>query len=176
MRKPAIISAPKKKEFEAYYEKYVKLAEESHDGILALEESKNTLVAAVEKIGEAKAMHRYQIDKWTPKELLQHIIDSELIFLYRALRIARHDDQALPGFDQDLYVRKSKANDHSLFEILEQFKLLRLLTILTFTNFPQDSIERTGIANGNKVSVRALAYIIAGHSLHHARILEDRYL
>lgn len=176
MRKILPISPPDKDEYDPFYAHYIELAKIYGDGLRALEDSKNKLIAVVDNIGEAKAEYRYAIDKWTPKELIQHIIDSEVVFLYRALRIARKDKTALPGFNQDLYVQNSYANDYTLFEIMEQFKLLRLLTILTFTHFHPKTFTYKGVANKNEVTVRALAFIIAGHTLHHAEVLEERYL
>ncbi len=105
-----------------------------------------------------------------------HIIDDERIYAYRALRFARNDETELPGFEQDDYVLYSRANERSIENILGEYEVVRSSTIALFDSLPEDSCLRMGIANNNKVTVRALAYHIAGHELHHINIIKEKYL
>ena len=125
---------------------------------------------------EEKLLHRYAEGKWTIKEVLAHIIDDERIYGYRALRFARNDATELPGFEQDDYTRYSGANDREVKGILKELAAVRNSTIALFESFEQDALDRSGVANNHRVTVRALAYHIAGHELHHINILKERYL
>jgi len=118
---------------------------------------------------------RYAPDKWTVKELLGHINDAERIFAYRALRIARGDQTPIEAFEQDDYVRIAGFNRCSLESLVEDYIAVRRATMALLRNLDAEAWTRRGIANKNEVTVRALAYIIAGHNLHHRRILEERY-
>ena len=123
-----------------------------------------------------KLTYRYAENKWTIKEILVHIMDDERIYAYRALRIARNDKTPLPGFEQDDYVPFSKANQRSLASILREYKTVRQATVSLFTSFNMEDLLRIGTANDHPVSVRALAWHIAGHELHHLNIIKERYL
>jgi uncharacterized damage-inducible protein DinB len=125
---------------------------------------------------EREGNFRYATDKWTVKELVGHIADSERIFAYRALRIARADKTPIEGFEQDDYVKNGGFNDRTLVDLAEEFAQVRGATLALFLSLNGDAWQQRGIANKNEVTVRALAYIIAGHELHHRRILEDKYL
>jgi uncharacterized damage-inducible protein DinB len=125
---------------------------------------------------EEKLTYRYVEKKWTIKEILVHIMDDERIFAYRALRIARNDKTPLPGFEQEDYVPYSRANERSLASIFKEFKTIRNATLSLFRSLKKDDFLRTGIANNHPVSVRALAYHIAGHELHHINVIKERYL
>jgi uncharacterized damage-inducible protein DinB len=120
--------------------------------------------------------YRYAPGKWTIKEILLHIIDAERIFTYRALRFARTDATPLSGYDQDPYVAASNANSRSLDNLLREFTCVRQSTIALFSSLADEAWMRTGTANNAAVSVRALAYIIAGHELHHLNIIKEKYL
>jgi uncharacterized damage-inducible protein DinB len=121
-------------------------------------------------------LHRYAEGKWTIKEILGHIVDDERIYVYRALRFARNDSTELPGFEQDHYAQYSEANKREITDLLDEFALVRRSTIAFFKSLDNTALMRTGVANGNRVSVRALAYHIAGHELHHMNIIRERYL
>lgn len=114
--------------------------------------------------------------EWTVNEILCHIIDDERIFTYRALRFARGDSTELPGFEQDDYVPPSQANDRSLESILAEHEAVRQSTIMLFTHLPEAALTRTGVASGNPLSVRAAAYHIAGHEMHHYNSIRENYL
>ncbi len=125
---------------------------------------------------EERLLRPYAPGKWTIKEVLVHIVDDERIFSYRALRFARGDKTELPGFEQDDYVPLSGANDRLLHDIMAEYAAVREATIALFRGLPQEALLRAGVANGNRASVRALGYHIAGHEAHHVHIIKERYL
>ena len=170
------IEKPKDGEFPPYANMYIQLL--PGDGQL-LKHLKNNFIATKELIlslPEGKLNYRYAENKWTIKEIMVHIIDDERIYAYRALRFARNDETELPGFEQDDYVLYSRANERSIENIMEEYEAVRRSTIALFDGLPEDSFLRMGIANNNKVTVRALAYHIAGHELHHINIIKEKYL
>ena len=119
--------------------------------------------------------YRYAPGKWSAKEVLGHVCDTERVFAYRALRIARGDQTPLAGFEQDDYVKNGPFAKAPMEEIIEDYIAVRRASITLFRNLDEAAWVRRGVANNNEVSVRALAYIIAGHELHHRRILEEKY-
>ena len=123
-----------------------------------------------------KGNYRYADGKWTIKEILQHIIDTERIFAYRALRIARQDQTPLPGFEQDDYVLSSNTNNRSLESLVKEFTAVRHATIELFDSFNEEMLLAIGIASQNSISVRAIGYIIIGHVNHHNTVIKERYL
>ena len=127
-------------------------------------------------LSEEKLVHRYAEGKWTIKEILLHISDDERIYVYRALRFARNDATELPGFEQDDYVIASDANERSVESLLRELETVREATITLFDGLDDAALKRSGIANGNVMSVRAAAYHIAGHELHHVNLIKERYL
>ncbi len=127
-------------------------------------------------ISEEQSLTRYAPDKWSIRQLLNHVSDTERVFLYRALWFARGFDTPLPGFDQNIAVPVAAADQFSWASHVADFRAVRASTLSFFRNLPEEAWSRTGIASGNPVSVRALAYIIAGHVAHHVAILEERYL
>jgi uncharacterized damage-inducible protein DinB len=125
---------------------------------------------------EDKLFYRYATGKWTIKDILVHISDDERIYAYRALCFARNDQTVLPGFEQDKYARYAQAGARTLPDILGEFITVRKATVSLFESLPAEAFTRQGVANSHKVSVRALAYHIAGHELHHINIIKERYL
>ncbi len=123
-----------------------------------------------------KLEYRYANGKWTIKEIMNHLIDAERVFCYRAMRFARQDNTALLGFDENDYAVASKANNRSLESLMEEYRLLRMSTITLFENFDDDMLVNKGIAGSGEVSVRALGFLIIGHEKHHKNIIEERYL
>jgi hypothetical protein len=142
----------------------------------ALHFSIEQMVGTVSTIPEGKGEHRYQPDKWSIKELLCHVIDTERIFAYRALSFARNDKTSLPGFEENDYARKANANARSLIQVVEEMKNLRVSSIDLYKSFTAEMIDRKGLANGLEISVKNQLYLIAGHMLHHRQILMERYL
>lgn len=173
--KNLIISRPAGDEYFHYYGKYVSLVE-SDDILQTLENQIAETQNLLETISEEKAAFRYAEDKWSIKELVGHIIDSERIFAYRALRIGRGDETPIEGFEQDLYVENGNFDDCYLENLAEEFAIVRQSTRLLLKNLDETAWNRRGTASDNSISVRALAYIIAGHELHHINILKERYL
>ena len=123
-----------------------------------------------------KLFFRYAEGKWTIPEILVHIVDDERIYAYRALRFARNDKTELPGFEQDDFVKFSGANERSLDNIFSEYEAVRKSTLALFEGLPEEAFLRWGIANDNRATVRALAYHIAGHELHHLRIIKEKYI
>ena len=164
-----------KSEYSSFYQTYI---EECGNKMLieGLKENLKETLQFYKSIPTEKEEHRYDRGKWTIKELLQHIIDSERVFCYRALRFSRQDKTDLPGFEQDDYVPVSNANQRSLKDLIEEFEILRKSSICLFTSFDQQMLVTLGNANNNQMSVRAIGFIIVGHVNHHTKIIKDRYL
>jgi len=166
---------PAAKEFAAYYSTYVDLIT-SDDILGTLQAQLDMTLSALTGISEEKSLHRYSADKWSIRQLLNHVADTERVFAYRALWFARGFDTALPGFDQNVAVPAAAAEQFSWASHVEDFRAVRAATLTFFRNLPEEAWDRSGVASGNPVTVRALAYIIAGHVAHHIAILQERYL
>jgi uncharacterized damage-inducible protein DinB len=171
-----LIEKPKDGEFPSYAIMYIGLLPDDGLVLQHLEENFKIIKYLVLSLQEETLLHRYAKGKWTIKETLVHIIDDEHIYAYRALRFARNDKTELSGFEQDDYAAQSAANERSIENILEEYEAVRKATITLFKNLPDEALLRTGVANKNNVSVRALAYHIAEHELHHANIIKEKYL
>jgi hypothetical protein len=172
--KKASMTRPAPGEYAPYYETYISLVKDS-DIVGCLEAQRLQTTQMFAARGERDGNFRYAPDKWTVKEVLGHVNDCERIFAYRALRIARGDQTPLPGFEQDDYVRGGAFGERTLAELAEEFVQVRGATIAFFRSLGKDAWLRRGVANKNEVTVRALGFIVAGHELHHRRILEERY-
>ena len=166
---------PSDQEFNPYYGGYVSKVPEG-DIIHILEQQLADYLSFYQGIPTDKWDYAYAEGKWTIKELMLHLLDAERVFAYRALRISRGDQTPLAGFDQDLYVPNSKAANRSISSILEEYEALRKSTIQLFKNFSSEVYGHLGTASNSPVSVRALAYIISGHEIHHANIIKEKYL
>lgn len=169
------IARPDKSEYAPDYEKYMALVPEG-DVIATLSRQLETTLDTLRSIPEEKANSRYAEGKWSVKELIGHVIDSERIFGYRALRFARNDQTPLPGYEQDDYVNNARFGELSLNALAEELEHLRKANLCLFRQFDAETWQRQGEANEQKASVRALAHIIAGHEAHHMQILRTRYL
>ena len=169
------IAAPEPSEYAPYFGRYISLVG-GNDVMAALDSQPRETVALLSALPEEQGNYRYAPDKWSIKEVLGHIIDTERIFSYRALRFARGDRTPLPSFEQDDYVRTANFADCALARLIEEFVCVRHSTTFLFRQLSADAWMRRGIASGNEVSVRAAAYIIAGHELHHRRVLQEKYL
>jgi len=132
--------------------------------------------ALLNSLPEEKISYRYAEGKWDIAEVLQHLIDTERIMCYRALRFARNDKTELPGFEQDDYVKEANTGERKFIEMLEEFAAVRASTISLFESFNDTLLNRSGVANKGTVKVKSLAYVIAGHELHHVGIIKERYL
>lgn len=169
------MNKPLAHEYGAFYKNYIDLVPEL-DGVTALENSKSLFLNTIRKFPESKSRYKYAPEKWTVNDLIQHVIDAELVFQYRALRIARNDKTPLSGFEQDDYVGQAQADFKSLSELAESFDLLRSTTVNLFRGFSPSTHENLGEASGFSISVRAICFIMSGHCIHHATILNQRYL
>ncbi len=123
-----------------------------------------------------KLEYRYADGKWTIKEIINHLMDAERVFCYRAMRFARQDNATLLGFEENDYAVASKANNRSLESLVEEYRLLRLSTMALFESFDDDMLMRKGVAGSGEVSVRALGFLIIGHEKHHGNVIVERYL
>ena len=169
------MSRPEKGEYAEYYDRYISLVEE--DDILGvLEKQQTELREFFQTITEEKSHYAYAEDKWTIKEVIGHLTDGERIFAYRALRISRADQTPIEGFEQDGYIENSNFNATPLAELTDELFLTCKANLLLFKNLTDEAWLRTGTASDNPVSVRAIAYIMAGHIRHHLKILNERYL
>jgi len=166
---------PAKSEYAPHYEKYVSLVPEDDDVLVALDQQLAETLILLRGVSEQHGAFRYEPGKWSVKEVLGHMIDTERIMAYRALRIARSDRTPLSGFEQDDYVTHGGFEKRSVASLAREFEQVRRASISLFRNLDSDAWERHGIANNVEISVRALAYIIAGHELHHKAILKDKY-
>lgn len=176
MSNPAAASArPGPDEYFAYYEGYVSLVPEGHV-VETLERQAGETLALLRSLPEERGGHRYGPGKWSVKQLVGHVIDAERVFSFRALAIARGERRPLPDMDQDAYMAGADFDARTLADLAEEFEAVRRSTLQLFRRLPHDAWQRRGIASDNEVSVRALAYITAGHEAHHVRILRERYL
>src|SRR5215471_13142366 len=146
------------------------------DVLRVLEEQLESTPAFLAKTSEEQSLHRYAPGKWSMREVLNHVADTERAFAFRALWFARGFDSALPGIDQDIASQGAKANDFTWASHMDDFRAVRQATLTLFRNLPADAWMRRGIASGNPFTVRALAFITAGHLEHHLAILRERYL
>jgi len=169
------IDRPVEGEYVPYYGRYVALVADG-DIIAALGAQLEETLALLSGIPESRAGFRYAPGKWSMKELVGHMIDSERIFAYRALRFARNDRTPLPGYEQDDYIRNASFDNTSLADLAAEFESVRRSTLYLFKHLDREAWTRRGLANDSEASVRALAYIIAGHELHHREILRTRYV
>lgn len=141
-----------------------------------LEISLHDFIKFVQNIPMDKFDYRYAEGKWTIKDIIQHIIDAERIFGYRALRISRNDQTPLPGFEENDYVENTDANSRSIQALLTEFSAVRHSNLLLFKSFSEEQLTRIGTASNHPVSVRALGFLIIGHQKHHQKVFQERYL
>lgn len=166
---------PDKSEYDPYYERYISLVS-GGDPVAVLAAQPTELQDIFTALPEEKGAYAYDAGKWSVKEVLSHMIDGERMFAYRAFRIARGDKTPIEGFEQDGYIENAHANERSFGELLEEFNLLRRANLLFFDHLRDEQWQFVGIANAASISVRAIAFIMAGHVKHHANILNERYL
>lgn len=164
-------------EYASYFEQYIKLVVKDGKSIIEnLIISQNEFETVIRNLPVEKHNFAYASDKWTIKELIQHIIDTERVFCYRALCFARNDQTPLPGFDQDVFVDNAKSNDRDFNDLLDEMNTLRKSTIQLYKSFSEEALLRIGVASGNEISVRALGYLFSGHQIHHLNVVKERYL
>jgi hypothetical protein len=169
------MSRPQETETGEYYFRYIDLVD-SDDILATLKSQLTDTETFLSSISDEKSLHRYEPEKWTIREVLSHVNDTERVFVNRALWFARGFGDALPGFDQNVSVAGASANGVSWPALKDEFSNVRKATISFFENLPADAWMRTGIASDNPFTVNSLAYIIAGHVDHHRRVIAGKYL
>ena len=158
-----------------FYHNYINLVTEDELSE-AFEKQSASFIRFLETITTDKYDYRYAEGKWTIKEVLQHIIDAERIFSYRALRFARKDATPLPGFDENSFAAASKADTRSWNKLTEEFKVVRRSSELLFGSFDKDQLQADGISSNSPNYVLAIGFILIGHAMHHQKIIKERYL
>ncbi len=171
---PFTVARPQPGEYAPYYDRYISLVQ-GEEILNALDLQRRQTLLLLSGRDEQDGDLRYAPEKWSVKEVLGHVCDSERVFAYRALRISRADATPLAGFEQDDYVRNGPFANRALADLIEDFIAVRRATLSLLRNLDEPAWTRRGVANNSDISVRALAYIIAGHELHHRRILEEKY-
>jgi len=166
---------PEPSEYAPSYGTYINRVPEG-DICQILESQLARTLAFLTKIGEQCAGYRYAPGKWTIREVVGHVIDTERIFAYRALCFARSERNPLPGFDQDDYVQAAAFETRTLKDLSIEFELVRKSNVILFQGFTEEVWERRGVANNAELTVRSIPYMIAGHELHHLGVLKERYL
>ena len=166
---------PARGEYADYYAGYIDLVPEG-EIIEILTRQIGETADFLSSLGEEKGNHRYQPGKWSIKEVIGHVTDSERVFAYRALCFARGERAPQPGFDQDAYVAAADFNRRSLGDLAAEFSQARYANVTLFGGFDDDVWLRRGVANGVEFTVRSIPYIIAGHELHHIAVIRERYL
>ncbi|MDX5483167.1 MAG: DinB family protein [Hymenobacteraceae bacterium] len=173
---PLTINRPAREEYPETYQGYLDQLPEGEEVLYTLEKQAADLRHMFRNISDERAEQSYEEGKWTIKELLQHMIDTERIFAYRALCFSRGEEAELPGFDEDRYAYYSLANIRPLKDLLDEYELVRRSNLALFRSFTSEMMDNYGTANGRRMSLRALIHIMAAHELHHISILQTRYL
>lgn len=164
------------KEYAPFYGNYMALVDDAYSLTEELEISVHNFIRFVQDIPMDKHEYRYAPGKWTIKDIIQHLIDAERIFAYRALRFSRNDVTELPGYDENAFADSVNTNERGLQVMLTEMALVRQCSIMLFKSFKADDLLKSGIASGNSISVRALGFAIIGHQNHHIKIFRERYL
>ncbi|MBE8724746.1 DinB family protein [Flavobacterium hungaricum] len=162
-------------EYAGHFGTYINQAG-SGDLIEELEISLHEFIRFVQNIPMDKFDYRYAPGKWTIKDIIQHLMDSERIFAYRALRFSRNDQTPLSSFEEDDYANNTDSNKRSIQELLTELSALRHSNLLFYKSLSEEQLKRIGTASNNKISVRALGFVIIGHQKHHQKVFEERYL
>ena len=169
------IGRPDANEYAAYYGRYISLVPEG-DIVTILEQQRDTTAALLKSLSEEQGEHRYAPGKWTIKELVGHVADTERVFSYRAAHVSRSDPAPLPSMEQEVWSAGAESARRTLASLSEELAAVRDATISLVKSLSPAQAMRRGIASNNEVSARALAYLCAGHHEHHVRILKERYL
>jgi len=166
---------PTPAEYPPYYEQYISKVSSTKDILAQLKKQETLVLDLISSLSDEQLIYAYDEGKWTIAELLNHLIDTERIFTYRALSIARGEEGSLPGYNHDAYVQTSFANAKSKMQLKEEYETNRKSTIALFRGFENERVDIMGEANGLKISVRSILYIIAGHEVHHLQVLKEKY-
>lgn len=169
------LSKPQPGEYPAYFGEYIREVPEGQL-LSLLELQPEEAMLKLGTLSEEAGNYRYADGKWSLKEVLGHVTDTERVMSYRLLRIARGDQTPLPGFEEELFVSHANFDRLSILQLLKDFSTVRKSTLSLIQQLDDDAWLRTGTASGESISSRALAYLIAGHAIHHLRIIRERYL
>lgn len=169
------IEKPKSGEFAPYTTMYIDLLPDDGRVLAHLQNNLQKTIDLIQSFSEEELITPHTTGEWTIKEIIVHCIDDERIYAYRAFRFGRYDETKLPGFEQDDYVPHSKANQRDTQSIIDELKAVRFATITLFNSFDDDALLQKGVGSGNVLSVRAAAYHIAGHELHHLNSIQENY-
>ena len=169
------MSRPNLSRVPEFYHGYINKVKEN-DLMAGLKSSTKGLFDLLKSIPAEKHDYRYADGKWTVKEVVQHMIDGERVFTYRALRFARKDDTPLPGFDENLFAQTAKADKRSWNDLVEEFAALRKASEAMFASFDNEQLEAEGVASEHSTYVLGIGYIVAGHVNHHCQVIKERYL
>ncbi|HEY9229119.1 MAG TPA: DinB family protein [Gemmatimonadaceae bacterium] len=172
---PSAIARPRADEHAEYFGRYISQVPDG-DLVSMLRDQAADTVALLQNLSPAQGDYAYAPGKWTIKQVIGHIIDAERVFVYRAMCFARGEAAELPAFDENAYVENANFAQRTLADLLEEFQVVRAATILFAKTLDANSLTRSGTANKNKMSVRALLYVIAGHERHHVKLFRERYL
>ena len=173
--KSYVMPQPDLEQVPSFYHNYIKLV--PHQNLTeAFENYTSSMIPLLKNLTPDKWNYRYAEGKWTIKEMVQHMIDTDRIFGYRALAIARGEKASLPGFDENAYAALSAANDREPQNLIREMQTIQTATALLFDSFTETQLAAIGTANGKQISVNAIGYITVGHTLHHKKILTERYL
>jgi uncharacterized damage-inducible protein DinB len=170
-----LIRRPAAGEFAPYFSRYIDLVP-GEDLLRALKDGAEGTRRLLEPLSESRGDARYAEGKWSVKDVLSHVADTERVFAYRALRFARNDETPLPGFDQDQWAAGTSTAGRTLQSFREELRAVRDASLALFGNLEEAAWDRAGSANDVRMSVRALAFVIAGHEIHHQNVLRERYL
>ncbi len=170
------ITKPNFTEHAMYYVQFINLVNEKENVLKQLKETAKQIVLLLQNLTETQLITPYQDGKWTIKEILQHLMDIEKVLMYRALRFSRNDPSAQPFFDENAYIKNGIANQIKIKKLLKEYNLQRQNTIAFFNNQSTVTLKRIGTASNANMSVRACAWIICGHELHHLNVLKTKYL
>jgi uncharacterized damage-inducible protein DinB len=171
----ATIPRPAPSEYVPYYETYISKVPKG-DVLKVLEDQRRETQQLLAGLSDAKALHRYAPEKWSIKQVVGHLMDTERVFCYRALAFGRADANPLPGFDEQAWAPAGRFDARALKDLAAELDAVRQATIALFSGLDDEALTRRGVANNNPITVRALAWIIAGHERHHVAILRERYL
>lgn len=170
------VPKPKTGEYPAYWETYLAHLPDNNNLLELLTHSNMETIDLITSVDAETLAYRYAPGKWSVKEIIQHLIDCERVFAYRAMRIARNDKSDNPGFDENLFAANCNADSRNIMDMVREFSILRASTIELFKSLGDNAWQHTGMANGFKVTIASLAYAIAAHEMHHLKVIEDRYL
>lgn len=170
-----VIPRPDPAEYAAYQRRYVDAVPDG-DILQTLRRQADETARLFRGLDETQAGRPYAPGKWSPKEVLGHVIDTERVFAYRAMRFARGDRTPLPGFEQDDYIKPGAFDARAIGDLVDEFTAVRAASLALFSGLPADAVGATGVANENPMSVRAIVWVVAGHERHHVTIMREKYL